>query len=57
MATVKVAAHSSNVPVFPAADPIIRSVNENAPVPTDVGSVETPETASPVLATDADNDP
>ena len=40
METVLVAARTSNVPVFPDDDPIIRSVNENAAVGTDVGSVD-----------------
>ena len=57
METVTVGARTSNVPVFAEDDPIIRSVDENAvTVPTDVGSVETPATADPVEATDADTD-
>ena len=46
MATVVVEARTSNVPVFAEDDPIIRSVNENEDVGTNVGAV--------VMATDAD---
>ena len=57
MKTVEVEARTSNVPVFVEDDPIIRSVNEKADtVPTDVGSVETPATPSPVAATDVDTE-
>ena len=54
METVTVGARESNMPVFGEDDPIIRSVDENKEVGTDVGSVETPGSASPVAATDAD---
>ena len=56
MATVTVGARTSNVPMFAEADPIIRSIDENVAVGTDVGSVATPSNASPVVATDADTD-
>ena len=55
MKTVEVEARESNVPVFTEDDPIIRSVDENKEVDKDVGSVETPDTPSPVEATDADS--
>ena len=56
MMTVMVGARTSNVPVFTDADPIIRSINEDKDAGEDVGSVDTPGTASPVVATDADTD-
>ena len=56
MVTIAVGARTSNVPMFAEDDPIIRSVDENDVVGTDVGSVETPETASPVEATDPDTE-
>ena len=56
MMTITVGARTSNVPVFAEDDPISRSVNENSDtVPTNVGGVgDNVETASPVVATDAD---
>ena len=57
MMTVMVGVRESNVPVFTDADPIIRSINEDQDAGEDVGSVDTPGAASPVAATDADNNP
>ena len=56
-ATVEVGARTNNMPMFTDDDPIIRSVDENVDAGADVGSVEIPGTASPVVATDADNSP
>ena len=57
MATVQVEARTSNMPVFTEDDPIIRSVNENAVVGTDVGEADAAASVDPVVATDADNSP
>ena len=55
MKTVTVGARTSNVPMFTEDDPIIRSVNENAAVGTDVGAADAPDTPDPVAVTDADS--
>ena len=55
-AEVTVGARTVNIPVFTDDDPIIRSVNENAVVGTEVGEANNAGNPDPVAATDTDTE-